>query len=90
MKMRSKTGSFLAALALGATILAGSVLPSQAQTTSVQTVQSSTSAYGGWYGPTMFWPVTSSTPGTVTVTPQASISQPTDFWGGWGGWGCWW
>lgn len=86
MRMRSKIVSFLAALALGATILAGSVLPSQAQTTSVQTVQPSISAYGGWYGPTMFWPATSSTTGTVTVTPHAATSQPTAYWGCWGGW----
>lgn len=88
MKTESKKASFLAAVALGVAILAGSALPSQAQTTttqpqtSVQTAQPST-GYGGWFGPTMWWPNTS---GTVAVAPQATTSQPTAFWGCWGGW----
>lgn len=89
MKTKLKKSSFLAAVALGVAILAGSAMPSLAQTTaqpqaSVQTAQPS-SVYGGWYGPTMWWPTASNVSGTVTV-PQGSTAQPTAFWGCWGGW----
>ncbi|WP_027191419.1 hypothetical protein [Fundidesulfovibrio putealis] len=96
--MRSKKTSFLAATALGVAVLAGSALPSQAQTTTVQpqgTIQTQATAQGvqgvlpdsvytGWNWPTVLWPTTSATPGTVPVAPQATTSQPTAFWG------CWW
>lgn len=88
MKTNSKKASFLAAMALGIAILAGSALPSQAQTTTTQpqaTVQTSPSAYS-WFGPGMWWPATSGTTGSVTVAPQPTTSQPTAFWGCWGGW----
>jgi len=90
MKTRSKKASFLAALALGAAILGGSALPSQAQTATpqtqatVQTTQPST-IYSGWFGPGMWWPATSGTSGAVAA-PQTVISLPTAFRGCWGGW----
>lgn len=91
MKMRSKMTSFLAALSFGAVLLAGSVIPSLAQTTTaqpqalVQTAQPTT-AYGGWYGPTMWWPATSGNPGTASSAQQGIVPQPVGFWGCWGGW----
>lgn len=90
MKTHSKKGSFLAAVALGVAVLAGSALPSLAQTatalpqTLVQTAQPST-GNSGWYGPTMWWPVSPNTAGAVTV-PQTPTAQPAAFWGCWGGW----
>lgn len=89
MKTKSNKASFLAAVALGAAVLAGSAIPSLAQTTtpqpqaSVQTSQPTT-GYGGWYGPTMWWPTVSNTSGTAPVAPQVNTAQPTTFWG------CWW
>ncbi|WP_027191426.1 hypothetical protein [Fundidesulfovibrio putealis] len=91
MKTKSKKTSFIAAMALGAAILVGSALPSQAQTTTVQpqaTVQGVLPAnvYSGWNWPTMWWPTTSGNSGTVPVAPQVTTTQPTAFWGCWGGW----
>jgi len=89
-----KMSSFFAALALGAAMLSGPVLPAQAQTATpqpqatIQIAQPSASSFGNWYWPMMWWPVTS-TPATATTTTQGTASQPTSsFWGG--GWGGWW
>lgn len=94
MKTKSKKTSFLTAVALGVAVLAGSALPSQAQTTTpqpqatIQIAQTSGVTPGGWYWPMMWWPVTS-TSSTPTTTAQGTVSQPTaSFWGG--GWGGWW
>jgi len=56
MKISSKKGSFIAAMALGAAILVGSSLPSQAQTTAqpqaqAQSALPSGTAPVGWNGP---------------------------------------
>lgn len=88
MKTRSKMTPFFAALALGAMILTGSVLPSQAQTTTPQatiqtTLQPSAVTPGGWYWPMMWWPTNANTSGSVTVAPPVTVSQPTAFWGWW-------
>lgn len=93
MKTRSKMTPFFAALALGAMMLTGSVLPSQAQTTTPQattpqatiqtTLQPSAVTPGGWYWPMMWWPTNANTSGSVTVAPPVTVSQPTAFWGWW-------
>ncbi|WP_156920912.1 hypothetical protein [Fundidesulfovibrio putealis] len=94
MKTRSKKTTFLAAVALSAAILAGSALPSPAQTTTVQPqatiqiAQSSPATFGNWSWPMMWWPAASSTTATTTIATPGTTSQPTSFWGGWGGW--WW
>lgn len=93
--MKLKMASPLAAMALGVAILAGSALPSQAQTTTAQpqattaiSTQPTAVTPGVWTWPTMWWPTASSTPGAASVTPQTPTSQqtvqPTSFWN------CWW
>lgn len=82
MKTKRKSLPLLAALALGALLMAGASLPARAGAAMTQ-MEQSPAPYGGKAAPAMWWPASSGGEAKAPreITPERQLSGSC--WGGW-------